>query len=116
MDLSKLESMSSDALRAIRDKSIEVLATRTDNQLRTGSIAWFKDKEGNKRYVKITRANVKSMSAVEVDPVSYGPVSTATWRISRNLLNVVNNPGVKKVTPPAPIVPHRITTSAPSSW
>ena len=61
MDLTKLESMSSDALRAIRDKTIEVLATRTDNQLRTGSIAWFKDREGNKRYVKITRANPKSM-------------------------------------------------------
>jgi hypothetical protein len=116
MDLSKLESMSSDALRAIRDKTIEVLATRTDNQLRTGSIAWFKDKEGNKRYVKITRANPKSMSAVEVDPVTHGPTSTTTWRIGRALLNVVSNPGVKKVTPPAPIVPHRITTAAPSSW
>lgn len=116
MDLTKLESMSSDALRAIRDKTIEVLAARTDNQLRTGSIAWFKDGEGNKRYVKIARVNPKSMSAVEVDPVHYAPVSTATWRVSRNLLNVVDNPGVKKVTPPAPIVPHRITTAAPSSW
>jgi hypothetical protein len=115
MDLQKMELMSTDALRAIRDKAIAVLNLRLDNSLRQGSIVSFKDRDGSTRYLRVNRVSGKSVSGVECDPVTYGAVSTARWRVGITLLSVVANPGVKPVAPPKPATPYRPTTAPESA-
>ncbi len=116
MDLSKLEQMSTDALRAIRDKAVAVLNTRLDNSLRYGTIASFKDRNGQLRYMRVERVSAKSVSGVECDPTTHGAVSTVKWRVSQNLLTVVANPGVKPVAPAKPSVPYRPSSVPDNAW
>jgi len=116
MDLSKLELMTTDALRAIRDKCEAVLTTRVDNQLRSGSIASFKDRDGSIRYLRVNRVNGKSVSGVECDPTTYGAISTTRWRVGRSLLTVIANPGVKPAAVAKPAVPYRPTSVPDSAW
>lgn len=120
MDLSKLELMTTEALRAIQQKCQAVLATRVDNSLRSGTIVSFKDRDGSIRYLKVARVSEKSVSGVECDPVTFGVISTTKWRVGITLLTVVANPGlkVKPVQNTAPAVrPTAVPTTVPDdAW
>lgn len=111
MDLTKLESMSSEALQAIRDRCVEVLTSRKANSLRRGGVAWFFDKEGRKRTMLVERINAKSVSGREIDPVTLQKLGGTTWRVSPALLNVIGEPAPAK---PAPA--HKPSTTASSAW
>lgn len=111
MDLTKLESMSSEALQAIRDKCIDTLAKRKDNSLRRGAIGWFLDRTNAKRYLYVERINTKTVSGYEVDSITRKRLSATTWRVSPNLLNIVG-----EATPPKPVAAHRPSTSAANAW
>lgn len=116
MDLSKLEQMTTDALRAIRDKCDAVLTTRVDNQLRSGSIASFRDRDGSTRYLRVNRVNDKSVSGVECDPKTFGAISTTRWRVGRSLLTVIANPGVRAAPISKPVTPYKPTSVPDSAW
>lgn len=111
MDLTKLESMSSEALQAIRDKCIDVLTKRRTNSLRRGAIGWFMDNKGGKRFLYIERINTKTVSGYEVDSVTQRRLNTTTWRVSPALLNIVGD-----VAPPKPAAAHRPSTAAAAVW
>lgn len=111
MDLTKLESMSSEALQAIRDKCVEVLVSRQKNTLRRGATAWFLDRDGHKRTVIVERINSKTVSGYEIDPTTRARVNTINWRISPALLNVIGDPAPAK---PAPA--HKPSTTASIAW
>jgi hypothetical protein len=111
MDLSKLESMSSEALQAIRDKCIDVLGKRKGNSLRRGAVGWFLDRQNAKRYIYVERINQKTVSGYEVDPITRARISLTSWRVSPNLLNMVGD-----VAPPKPVAAHRPSTAAAAVW
>lgn len=111
MDLTKLESMSSEALQAIRDKCVEVLGNRRSNSLRRGAVGWFLDRNNAKRFLYVERINAKTVSGYEVDPITRVRVNTTTWRVSPNLLNIVGD-----VAPPRPATAHRPSTAAAAVW
>lgn len=111
MDLTKLESMSSDALQAIRDKCVEVLGNRKANSLRRGAIGWFLDRNNAKRFLFIERINAKTVSGYEVDSITRRRLNTTTWRVSPALLNIVGD-----VAPPKPAAAHRPSTTAAAVW
>ena len=111
MDLTKLESMSSEALQAIRDKCVEVLASRKENSLRRGGVAWFFDKDGRKRTMMIERVNAKSVSGREIDPVTLKNIGGTVWRVSPALLNVIGEPA-----PAKPAAAHKPSTTASGAW
>lgn len=116
MNLAALESMSSDALQAIRDKCVEILGSRKCLSLRHGAVGWFFDRQGAKRFLKVERINPKTVSGHEVDGVTHQRLTTVNWRVSPQLLNIVGEVAPVRKAPTAPVTPHRPTTSIPSSW
>ncbi len=88
MDLSKLESLSSETLQALRDKCIEVLKSRVGSGLYRGAVAWFNDSTGKKRYIRIKRVNAKTVSGQEYD-YEHGVELTMRWKVSPMMLNVI---------------------------
>lgn len=113
MNLSALESMSSDALLAIRDKCVSVLESRKTATLRRGAVGWFMDRNGVKRFLYIERINAKSVSGYEVDELTRRRLNPTTWRVSPALLNIVGDSMPRAA---APAVPHRPSTTAEAVW
>lgn len=111
MDLSKLDQISSEGLQALRDRCVELLAKRNSTSLRRGAIAWFMDRNGNKRHIYVTRINAKTVSGEELDPITRVRNSFKTWRVSPQMLNVVG-----ETAPARPVPAHRPSTSMPASW
>lgn len=111
MDLSKLDHISTEGLQALRDRCVEILAKRKTSTLRRGVIAWFMDRDGNKRHIYVTRINAKTVSGEEVDSITRVRNPLKTWRVTPALLNVMADP-----TPTRPVPAHRPSTLLPSSW
>ncbi len=111
MDLSRLESMSSEGLQAIRDKCVEVLAARRATSLRRGCIAWFLDGKGMKRTIRVERINTKTVSGREIDPITLQTLGGLGWRVTPSVLNMVGEPA-----PPKPASAHKPSTNATSAW
>jgi len=88
MDLSKLETLSTETLQAMRDECMAVLKKRSAGALFTGRIAWFLDAKGDKRYIRIKRVNPKTISGQEVNPDNYSELPTR-WKVSPGSLNPV---------------------------
>lgn len=112
-----MEKLSSESLQTIRDKAGEILKARGATALRRGAIGWFLDRAGTKRFMQVRRINAKTISGIEVDPVTFAPIAgRSTWRVSPNLLNMVltDKGGTSKAaTAPTPYVP---STTFESSW
>lgn len=88
MDLSKLEVVSTDALQAIRDKCADVLKKRAGLAIQRGAVAWFLDKEGGKRFMRISRINQRTCSGNEVDPDTHC-LKPMTWKVGMGALTPV---------------------------
>lgn len=97
MDVSKLESLSTETLQAMRDGCIAVLKKRSAGALYNGRIAWFLDSKGNKRYIRIKRINPKSISGQEVNPDNYAELPMR-WKVSPHSLNPVVDKGYELKT------------------
>lgn len=111
MDLSKLDSVSSEGLQMLRDRCVELLAKRNTTQLRRGAIAWFMDSSGTKRHIYITRINTKTVSGEEMDPITRVRIPHKTWRVTPRLLNIVGDVASSK-----PATVHRPSTAAAALW
>lgn len=112
MNLDALEKMSTDALFAIRDRTIEVLRQRSQAALRIGAIGWILDDKGGKRFMRIKRVNGKSISAIEVDPITHRELPTR-WRVGHNSLTIINTAPAPMRSAPAEIAPK---TALGDSW
>ena len=113
MDLSKLDLLSTAALQALRDRAQDILTKRNANTLRHGAIGWFKDRIGQKRFIRIIRVNAKTVTGIEVDGTTFMDTSVGrgmTWRVSPMLLNIIDTSAKANVAP-TPAVPHRPSTS-----
>lgn len=104
MDLSMLDRLSTDTLKAMQTRIGELLNGRLDTRVIPGRRATFADKTGLVRTVRIDKLNRATASCIEIEPES-----GKKWRVGYNLLTV--EPVARKV----PIAPPAIKTAAPAT-
>lgn len=123
LDLSQLATLSSESLNMLKKEVSLILRKRS---CKIGSVSWFMDKSGNKRFIRITGVNPKTVSGIEVDWVTHAP-KTGKWRVSHDCLTSVSDgitstatpsfhevevPDIESTAPSA----HTITTAVDDAW
>lgn len=121
LDLSQLATLSNDSLTKLKQECSLLLRKRS---CKVGAVATFMDKSGNKRYIRITGVNPKTVSGVEVDGLTHAP-KTGKWRVSHDCLTplaegvigreVTFAPKEEAERDTAPSA-HTITTAVDDAW
>lgn len=98
MDLSKLHTLSTEALQTLKNGVENILNSRLDTTLRHGREVTF-EAQGVMRTARVERINHKTVTVTELSPDS-----GKKWRVSKNLLSV--KPEIRKE--PLPTIPLKV--------
>lgn len=118
LTIEKLKALSSESIVELRDLCSEVLSQRNAIGIGPGALAWFLDRSGNRRVVRVMKKNPKTVICAEVDPITLKESSTAKWKVSASLLHPMVDTPKHKTEPVTPMVTesHAPSTVVEDAW
>lgn len=118
LTLDKLNALSSESIVELRDLCSQVLTERNATGIGPGALAWFSDRSGSRRVVRVMKKNPKTVICAEVDPITFKESSTTRWKVSASLLHPMVDTQKHKAEPSTPVVTesHAPTTIVEDAW